>query len=206
MSLIRSLGSLTIQTRSYIPARSLHPKKFVSILSDVPTKPTSAWQFYLTENINNFKGSNGKVDLKVATQQLSQQWKSMSEHEKKPFVNRYESDLKAHYEALNKVMTNTTSKQFVEENKLRKKYNLPQLRDPKRPKRPKGAFLLFVEELRTKKDPIVSSGPITEQMVKASEKFKNLSSGERDIINQKAAAELAEYKAAMQQYLNQLKA
>ncbi|KAI8372632.1 hypothetical protein EDC96DRAFT_500016 [Choanephora cucurbitarum] len=204
MSLIRSLGSLTIQTRSYIPARSLHPKKFVSILSDVPTKPSSAWQYYLLENISKFKADNGKVDLRVATKQLSQQWKSMTEHEKKPFVERYESNMKAHHEALDKVMANTTSKQFAEENKLRKKYNLPKLRDPKRPKRPMGPFFLFVEELRAKKDPIVSSGPITEQMVKASEKFKNLSSEERDIINQKAAAELAKYREAMQQYESQL--
>lgn len=100
-------------------------------------------------------------------------------------------------------MRNTTPKEFAKENELRKKYNLPKIRDPRQPKRPRGAFFLYIDHLRANKDPIVSSGSITEQVVEAAKKFKQLSPEESKMIQDKAAAELADYRAAREAYVKQ---
>lgn len=53
------------------------------VLSNVPTRPRSAWQIYLRENINKYKFPNGKIDMKKATIESGAIWKSMGEAQKK---------------------------------------------------------------------------------------------------------------------------
>ncbi|KAI8077267.1 uncharacterized protein B0P05DRAFT_544280 [Gilbertella persicaria] len=202
MSFIKSFSSLTTQTRSYVSARALHPKKFTSILSNVPTRPSSAWQFYLTENLNGFKTSDGKVDLKRASQELSKQWKGFSEEQKKPYVEKYQAKSKEHVEALEKALNNATPQQFFEENSLRRKYKLTLLKDPKHPKHPKGPFFLYLEHLRATNDPIYQSGKSTEQVAEAAKKYKSLPEQEIKVFRDKAKFEKEQYDAAMKKYMS----
>lgn len=72
-------------------------------------------------------------------------------------------------------MNNATPLQFFEENKLRKKYNLPLLKDPKQPKRPKNGFLFYLEHLRSTRDPLITNNDVKTQVVEAARQFKALS-------------------------------
>ncbi|CAO3643804.1 unnamed protein product [Mucor fragilis] len=145
MSLIKAFGSLTIQSRSFVSARALHPKKFTSILQDVPVRPRSGWQLFMNENLRNFKDhdNNGKIDLKKAMHESSVSWKAMSDAQKQAYKEKFEAAAKLHDDSTAKALLNATPKQIKEENGLRRKYNMPLLRDPRQPKRCKTAFYCF---------------------------------------------------------------
>ncbi|KAG2196153.1 hypothetical protein INT47_006499 [Mucor saturninus] len=186
MSFIKSFSNLVL-TRS-LSTRSLHPKKFVSILENVPIKPRNPWQIYLRENINNYKNENGKVELKVATRLMGDKWKALDETEKARCKKIYEQEVEAHNIKKNEALKNATPQQFFEENRLRRKYKLNLIKDPSQPKRPMNSFMYFLQHLRETKDPVMKRGDVKEQATSASDLYKALSEAEkavRHIINDK---------------------
>ncbi|KAI8646167.1 hypothetical protein BD408DRAFT_410788 [Parasitella parasitica] len=200
MSLIKAFGTLRIQSRSYITTVDLHPKKFTSILANVPAKPRSAWQIYFCENMHNYKLPNGRIDMKKGNAAMGAAWKAMSAAEKKVYLDKFESEAKAHNDLLNEVLSKTTPKEFEKENALRRKYKLKTLRDPKRPKRGQSSFFLFVEHLRSINDPaVVGKDPMT-QSAEASKKYKALGESEKKVFIDKAKTLREEYAKEMEKY------
>lgn len=76
-------------------------------------------------------------------------------------------------EKFDEAINSATPEVFRTENALRKKYNLPLLKDPKHPKRPLNSFLFYLEHLRATNDPAVSGDPRS-QVVEAASKYKQL--------------------------------
>ncbi|KAI9478267.1 MAG: hypothetical protein EXX96DRAFT_570221 [Benjaminiella poitrasii] len=194
MSVIKSFAQLNIQTRNYVSAHALHPKKFTSILENVPIKPRNSWQIFFRENIQNNKGANGKIDVKLATKALSAQWKALDENQKQAYQHKFDQESKAHLDAYNDAINNATSDQIRKENELRKKYKLPLLKDPRQPKRPKNAFLFYIEHLRAINDPAIAGKDITEQVSEAAKKYKQLSPSEAKIYKDKSVAATEQYR------------
>ncbi|GAN03463.1 hypothetical protein MAM1_0041c02916 [Mucor ambiguus] len=202
MSLIKAFGALTIQSRSFVSARALHPKQFTSILQDVPIKPRSGWQVYMNENLRNFKdpNNNNKIDLKTAMHELSASWKAMSEAQKKVYKERFEAAVKLHDDSKAKALLNATSKQIKEENGLRRKYNLPPLRDPRQPKRGRNSFLLYLDHLKATDDSFIHKAHGKDMVVEAGKKYRALSEAEKNVYRDQAKVIQDKYNQEMQKY------
>ncbi|KAI7905978.1 uncharacterized protein BX663DRAFT_498340 [Cokeromyces recurvatus] len=202
MSLAKSFAQLNIQTRSYVSLRTLHPKKFTSILSNVPAKPRSAWQIFLRENISDLKNSNEKVDIRSVTKELSAKWKALGDGEKQIYQQKFQQESKAHLDAYHAAINNASSEELRRENVLRKKYKLNLLKDPRQPKRPMSAFLYFIEHLRATNDPLIKDARVSTQAVEAAKRFRQLSESEAKVFRDKAEAAKQQYRIDNEKFLN----
>ncbi|CAO3658028.1 unnamed protein product [Rhizopus stolonifer] len=199
MSLNKLFSALAIQTRSISNARNLNPVKFTSILSQVPLRPRSAWQLFIRENIKSVyvnKEGSGKEGLGQAASELSARWKALSDKEKEKFYVLYRNEKEAHIKAYEKAMNSATSKQFYEENLLRKKYKMPLLRDPKKPKRPMNGFMYYYLETRNSLDKVT----VAEQSKIVSNAYKELSEAEKQVYKNKAIEASQDFQAQMEAY------
>lgn len=78
-------------------------------------------------------------------------------------------------------MQNATPQELYDENQLRKKYKLKELKDPKAPKRPAlGGYMYYLVELR-QNDPSFGTMPLMEQSKEASRRYKALSDQEKKV-------------------------
>ncbi|KAI8052771.1 hypothetical protein BDF21DRAFT_371568 [Thamnidium elegans] len=198
MSFVKAFGSLTIK-RSFT-AKSLHPKKFTSILDKVPTKPRNSWQIYLRENIKEYKSKGEKIDLKTLAKTFGDQWRALPESEKQKYTAIYKKEVALYKGTLEDVLKNTTPKQFKAENELRKKYNLDLVKDPRQPRRPKNNFLFYLEHLRATNDPIMAGLDVKTQLSEAAKKYKTLDTNEAQIYVEKAEAASKQYIRDMDAY------
>ncbi|KAI9358427.1 hypothetical protein BD770DRAFT_343811 [Pilaira anomala] len=198
MSFVKSFCNLTIK-RSY-NIKSLHPKKFVSILHEVPVKPRNPWQIYLRENMDSVKDSYGVFRLKEAAGTLAAQWKGLSDAEKKKYQEMFAKELEEHNTKMQEVLSTTTPKQFREENLLRQQYNLEPVRDPNQPKRPLNRFLFYVKHLRATNDPALRDLDPKEQVSVAAKKFKTLDENEAKVFTDQAEVARQEYVEAKKAY------
>ncbi|GAA5803704.1 hypothetical protein EDC94DRAFT_513973 [Helicostylum pulchrum] len=201
MSFIKAFGSLTIK-RSFT-AKSLHPKRFTSILDSVPTKPRNPWQIFLRENIKGYKERGEKVDLKSVAKIFGDKWRALPDSEKEKYATTYKKEVALHKAKLEEVLSNTTPKQFKTENALRKKYDLELVKDPRQPKRPKNNFLFYLDHLRSTNDPIMSSVDVKTQLSEAAKKYKTLDATEAQIYVEKAKAASEQYNRDMDAYKQQ---
>ncbi|KAI8982262.1 high mobility group box domain-containing protein [Mycotypha africana] len=199
------VGPLAIQARQ-LSTKNLNPKKFTSILSQVPPRPVSAWQIYQREHINQFKRPDGKIDIIASVKGLSSKWKALSDSEKQVYINKYEQESNAHFNGIETAINNATPEQIRKENLLRKKHNLGLLKDPREPKRPRNAFFLYARSLREARDPEIVHLPIVKQATVTAKKFKALSDMERKPFIEQAEAEKQRYQAAMKKYLAEARA
>ncbi|KAI9311468.1 hypothetical protein BX666DRAFT_929608 [Dichotomocladium elegans] len=186
--------------RTFVSAKQLKPTKFDSILAHVPPKPLSGWQIYLRENIQKYKDNNGKVNIINANKDLSAKWKTLSASEKERYNNIYKKEAAAHDAAYEKALAEATPQQIYNENQLRKKYKLKELKDPKAPKRPAlGAYMYFLTHLRNT-DTKFASLPLMEQSSEASKRFKALDDIKKKEYVDKANAAKSKYKLEKQAY------
>ncbi|GAA5815692.1 hypothetical protein MFLAVUS_009205 [Mucor flavus] len=198
MSFIKAFGSLTIK-RSFT-AKSLHPKKFTSILDSVPTKPRNPWQIFLREHIKEYKDRGEKIDLKSVAKTFGDKWRALPESEKEKYSVIYKKEVALHKAKLENVLNNTTPKQFKTENELRKKYNLELVKDPRQPRRPKNNFLFYLDHLRSTSDPIMVTADVKTQLSEAAKKYKTLDASEAQIYVEKAKAASEQYARDMDAY------
>lgn len=79
-------------------------------------------------------------------------------------------------------MQKATPKQYYQENQLRAKYNLTKLKDPKAPRVPKNAFLIYLEHLRKTNDPaLLKNVNVKDHAIAAGEKYRGLSTTEKKV-------------------------
>ncbi|KAF7728558.1 hypothetical protein EC973_005962 [Apophysomyces ossiformis] len=211
MALIQSFAKLSLQTpktavcRTYVAARNLNPRKFRSILAEVPIRPRSGWQVFMCEHIGQYKTDDGRLDPQRGTHVLSDKWEKFSDAEKQQWQDKYKAGVAAHTEALKKALENATPQQFHDENVLRKKYKLPLLKDPKAPKRPLNSFLLFMSHLReTRPDEFTKLSQL-EQAIYAGKHFKALTAEQRKPFEDKATELKDQYHKEMEHYKSNIR-
>ncbi|KAG0838105.1 hypothetical protein G6F18_004646 [Rhizopus arrhizus] len=176
----------------------MHPTKFVSILQNVPMKPRSAWQVYIREHLKGTKTT--QEGLTKSSTELSAKWKALSEHEKQKYYTIYESEKDAYEKAFAVAVNNASPKQFYQENLLRKKYKLPLLVDPKKPKRPLNAYLSYYQVLRDSKHASMEGQPVAEQAKIVGRLYKELPESEKKIYKDKANQAMEQYKKQVAEY------
>ncbi|KAG1170286.1 hypothetical protein G6F70_007825 [Rhizopus microsporus] len=194
MSFLKQFGHLSIQTRNIGSGKHLNPTKFTSILANVPFRPTSPWQMFAAEKLKGTK--NEKMGQRMAD--ISAEWKSLSEQDKKKYFDIYKEKKEAHDAAMEKALNNATSKQFYEENLLRKKYKLPLLKDPKKPKKPLNAYMLYFQA--KKDDPSVYGLTIQEKTKKIAQQYAQLPESEKKSFTEKANKLHEEYRKKLAEY------
>ncbi|RCH93376.1 hypothetical protein CU097_005107 [Rhizopus azygosporus] len=194
MSFLKQFGHLSIQTRNIGSGKHLNPTKFTSILANVPFRPTSPWQMFAAEKLKGAK--NEKMGQRMAD--ISAEWKSMSEQDKKKYFDIYKEKKEVHDAAMEKALNNATSKQFYEENLLRKKYKLPLLKDPKKPKKPLNAYMLYFQA--KKDDPSVNGLTIQEKTKKIAQQYAQLPESEKKPFTEKANKLHEEYRKKLAEY------
>ncbi|KAI9279639.1 high mobility group box domain-containing protein [Sporodiniella umbellata] len=196
MSLNKLFGSLAIQTRGIKSHKNFNPKKFPSILQDIPPRPRSAWLLFIRENAGVMKGKEG--GLGEAAGILAERWRNLDEKEKEKFKVQFQKEKELHETAYAEALNKATPQQIQEENFLRKKYKLPLLKDPKKPKRPLNAFVYYYTSVADKFDD--KSVRVADRAKQISLQYKALSDSEKEPFKKQAEEARAKYNKEIESY------
>merc|ERR1712226_1579556 len=82
-----------------------------------PKRPMNAYQAFMKSEVNNFKG----MPFKEMTPLLASKWKSLSDADKKPFVNKQEEDRKRYDQEMAAFWSSSKGKQYKQMQQMRKK-------------------------------------------------------------------------------------
>ncbi|KAI9284428.1 high mobility group box domain-containing protein [Umbelopsis sp. AD052] len=148
-----------------------------SIFAALPKRPHSAWQIYLTDQLPNMQ-HNGKISVASATSELGPQWRSMSEQEKQPYLDRWAKQKEEWTKKREAILAKATPFEIYRENLLRKKLGEPLVKDPNAPKKAKNGYMFYVEELRNTGQADYSQG-IAQHAKVAGVKWAGLSESEK---------------------------
>jgi len=149
----------------------------------------SAWQIFLRDNLKEDKKDNNKLSITTLTKEYGQKWRSLSEHEKQTYVDKYQNELKAHKEGMEAALSSASPKQISDENALRKKYKLETIQDPKMPKKPMNSFMVYCQHLRAINDPTYSIADVTLRMKEVGKKYRELTPDELQVFIDRAKDE-----------------
>lgn len=116
------------------------------------------------------------------------------------YKEKFEAAAKLHDEGTAKALLNATSKQIKEENGLRRKYNMPLLRDPRQPKRCKNSFLLFLDHLKATDDDFINKVYGRNMLTEAGKRYRALSEAEKNAYRDQAKGIQDEYNKEMRKY------
>ncbi|KAI9302362.1 hypothetical protein BJ944DRAFT_270056 [Cunninghamella echinulata] len=186
-----------------VSTKTLRPKQFTSILAKVPSCPRSGWQIYLREQIDVYKSEGEKTSVPTLTKELGPKWKSLPSEEQKKYNDRYQEEFKKHKEQYDLALKNASPKAIHDENILRKQHNLPLLKDPKKPKRPKNAYLFYLESVRHDTD--YQGLAVAEQAHNAALAYKDLDEEEKKPFVIQAEKDHERYVKEMEMYNKQIK-
>ncbi|WFD44370.1 hypothetical protein MPSI1_003038 [Malassezia psittaci] len=149
--------------------------------------------------------SSGKriPDLVAMTTSVAKEWKELPDAQRAEFEKKvaeskvqYEKDLQAWRESLTPEDIRRQNLYYSHQRKAGK-VTPSNLRDPNMPKRPPGAFFLFVQEQRNAGS---LSGSVLEQSRQAGEMWKSMSADKRQAYEKLGAQQLEEYSQAMEKY------
>ncbi|KAI8146773.1 high mobility group box domain-containing protein [Fennellomyces sp. T-0311] len=182
----------SLQQRTYVSVKHMRPKKFKSILDQVPPRPRSGWQVFIREHLKDFSTPNGKINVAQATKELSTKWRAMSETEKQVYMDLYKKEATTHQEAYEKALSSASPQQLYEENLLRKRFKLKELPDPNVPKRPAmNGYMYYLKKKRT--DPKFTELPLMEQSSIAAKEYRELPDSEKKVYMDIAKDALTKY-------------
>ncbi|KAI8078920.1 uncharacterized protein BX664DRAFT_343084 [Halteromyces radiatus] len=196
--------SSILQQSRQLSNKTLRPKKFTSILSHVPPRPRSGWQIFLRQRLPAFKQANGKIPTAEATKTLGEEWKSLTDAQKKEYAGIFEREVKVHEDAVQKALLEATPREIHAENILRRKHNLTLLKDPKQPKRPLNGYMLYLDHLRTHGPSDFKSMPVAQQAHEGSSLYKKLDAHEKQKFENRAKKNQQAYVAAIEKYKAQI--
>ncbi|KAI9252319.1 high mobility group box domain-containing protein [Phascolomyces articulosus] len=192
--------SVGIQQRAYVSVKYMRPKKFKSILDNVPPRPRSGWQVYVREHMKDLDVNDGKLNVAQATKELSSKWRTMSDFEKQKYIDIYKNETQIHLDAYESAIRSATPQQFYKENLLRRKFKLKEIPDPNAPKRPPmNGYMYYLKEKRT--NPLFQKLPLMEQSSQAAKEYKQLSDSEKKVYTDIAKNALEKYHAEKKAYL-----
>ncbi|KAI7862180.1 hypothetical protein BDF14DRAFT_1858878 [Spinellus fusiger] len=180
--------SNAVSVRTYMNVRSLHPKRFTSIFSEVPVRPRSAWQLYCREVLNQETNEPKQKIADAMKNTIAPKWNMLTDAERQVYHTRFAEESKKHDFLFEEALANATSQQIYDENLLRKKYKLETIRDPQLPKRPTNAYLIFFAQWLGNNKERLKGVRMPDQTKEAAEVYKKMTIEEKqkylDIANQ----------------------
>ncbi|ORX56749.1 HMG-box [Hesseltinella vesiculosa] len=190
-----------------VSTKVLHPKKFASILADVPARPRSAWQIYMRESLASLKEKQGdkKMNAPEVTRTLSTEWKNLGVAQKQIYEEKFLHEREQHLTAYNKALEQATPQQIFDENLLRRRYNIKELRDPKKPKRPMNGYLLYLTHLRKNGPRDFKDLPNSQQTKEGAKRYKEMDQNQKQPFQDEAKSLLKAYQAASEAYKKQIR-
>ena len=108
---------------------------------DAPKRPKSGYLFFCEEKRSEYKKANLNASATELTSILGKAWKSLTDEEKMPFLNKAQEAKLGYKNAMD--LYKRPSDQEIDQKKKNKK-----LKDPNAPKRPMTAFLFFCKDNR----------------------------------------------------------
>ncbi|CAO3633732.1 unnamed protein product [Cunninghamella echinulata] len=202
--------SLNLTFVRTVSTKTLRPKQFTSsmltslLISRFLLKyhlSSFGWQIYLREQIDAYKSEGEKTSVPTLTKELGP--KSLSPEEQKKYNDRYQQEFKKHKEQYELALKNASPKAIHDENILRKQHNLPLLKDPKKPKRPKNAYLFYLESVRHDAD--YQGLAVAEQAHNAALAYKDLNEEDKKPFAIQAEKDHERYVKEMEMYNKQIK-
>lgn len=178
-----------------------------------PTRRTS-FIIYFSERVKALKGkpefrktsaTTGKsvVDVTAITTAAGAEWKKLSPEEKHVYEKmaeeakvQYDKDVAKWQESLTPDEIRRQNR-YLQARRKSGKSAPSNLRDPSAPKRPVGAFFLYVQHLR---DMGTVPGPSRNISRVAGERWKQLSAAEKEPFEKRAQAEYQEYAKRLEAY------
>ncbi|XP_004858361.1 transcription factor A, mitochondrial [Heterocephalus glaber] len=159
------------------------PKWFSSTLNGYPKKPVNSYIRFTREKMNILRAQYPELKVTELAKRLGEQWKELSDAEKKMYEDAYKEEWKAYREEVNRiheVLTPAERKSLVESRAQRffkgerviKKKELLMLG---KPKRARTAYNIFLSEYL----PTCEGATIQAKWKSAHENWKNLSSSQK---------------------------
>jgi hypothetical protein len=152
-------------------------------------------------------GANNKFDITKLAATVGQQWRSMSESDKKTLQDQADQANQQYERDLEKWRSSLTTEDIKRENayiqaqRKKGKTGTAKLRDPTKPKQPRSAFLRFFLQYRLR-DTEVATLSLGEQSKRASTAWKQLSADEKAKYEEEAAAEREQYQKSLSEWKN----
>ena len=174
-------------------------KKTVKKDKNAPKKPLSGYVFFSIEERPNILKEDPNIGFGDISKKLSEKWKSLSENEKIPYINKSNDD-KERFKTEMEKYNISVSEPNEEENKNDKKKRKKKNKDA--PKKPLSAYLFFSMEERpkiTEKDPNLKFVDITKMVA---EKWKSLNEKDKAPYVTKANNDKERFKKDMEEYVN----
>ncbi|XP_075390046.1 transcription factor A, mitochondrial [Tenrec ecaudatus] len=184
------------------------PRWFSSTLGRYPKKPLSSYLRFSTEQLPILKAKNPDAKNSELIKKIAQVWRELPDSEKKLYEDAYRADWEAYKEEINRIQEQLTPNQIVTMEKeimqrrlkrkaLMKKRELSMLG---KPKRPRSAYNIFIaERFQEAKDDSSQA-----KLKTVNEKWKNLSSSQKQIYIQLAKDDKIRYDNEMKSWEAQM--
>ncbi|XP_060045715.1 transcription factor A, mitochondrial [Erinaceus europaeus] len=173
-----------------------------------PKKPMTSFLRFSREQLPIFKAQNPGVKIPALIKQIAQQWRELSDEEKKVYEDAYKADWESYKEEMNRLQKNLTPSQIeslekeVLQKRLKKKAIIKkrELTMLGKPKRPRTAHNIFVSErFQEAKDLSVQ-----EKLRSLNESWKNLTNSEKQAYIQLAEDDKVRYYNEMKVWEDQM--
>lgn len=174
-------------------------KKTVKKDKNAPKKPLTAYVFFSIEERSNILKDDPNINFGDISKKLSEKWKSLSENEKIPYINKSNEDKERFKKEMDEYKISESDEDIEENKKSEKKKRKKKNKDE--PKKALSAYLFFSMEERpkiTEKDPKMNFPDITK---KVAEKWNSLDEKDKAPYVIKANNDKERYKRDMEQYV-----
>ena len=124
----------------------MKPKKNKKVKDPkAPKRALSAWIIYTNEQRSKFKATNPEKSTTELTTLMSQEWRNMTDEDKKKYTNLAEVDKQRYMKEKEEYESNSDS-----ENESEKPKKVKKEKDPKAPKKNQNSWMHFCNETRAK--------------------------------------------------------
>ncbi|XP_016076321.1 PREDICTED: transcription factor A, mitochondrial [Miniopterus natalensis] len=184
------------------------PRWFSSALSSYPKKPMTSYVRFSKEQLAIFKAQNPDARNSELIKKIAEIWRELPESEKKIYEDAYKADWQAYKEEINRIQEQLTPSQKVSlekemmQKRLKKKSIIKkrELTLLGKPKRPRSAYNIYMSEcFQEAKD-----GTSQLRMKTINEKWKNLSSSEKEVYIQLAKDDKVRYYSEIKSWEEQM--
>ncbi|PVU92933.1 hypothetical protein BB561_003530 [Smittium simulii] len=173
----------------------------------------NTYQFYIRDEFKKLKSDPPiSIELKKSSQifsSISKKWKLLTEAEKleyeqkmKLLKNSYTAELHKWWDDVDKNLVKLENRRRRFTNKIRKAKGMSKLSmlvDPRKPKRPPAAYVMFSDDLK-KSNNLEVPNKNTDFGKYASSKWKELPESEKDIYRNKFTSAFKLYKEALNKF------
>jgi len=170
---------------------------------NTPKRPLSAYFLWANENRDSIKKANPNASITEMSKLLGDQWKGVSESDKKLFQDAFakaSATYQKEMEKYKKTPEYAAHQELVKQAKMDDSKK-PFKKDANAPKRPPSGYLIWTTEVGRAK--FVKSNPdasVTEVVKALAAQWKELPESEREKYNEKGAKRKAAYQKELEKY------